>query len=103
VEQHLAHLGLLQRFAAVACFGDGIAGKPEPDTYLTACAALGVEPRAAIAIEDSPHGVTAAKAAGLWCVAVPHEITARLDLSHADLRLSSLADTTLSEVLDRLR
>ena len=79
--------GCAQRFALVACFGDGLAGKPAPDTYLAACAAIGVEPRAAIAIEDSPHGVTAAKAAGLWCIAVPHEITERLDLSHADLRL----------------
>ena len=102
VEEHLGHLGLVERFAAIACFGDGLAGKPSPDTYLAACAAIRTDPRAAIAIEDSPHGVTAAKSAGLWCIAVPHEITARLDLSHADLRLSSLTDTTLSEVLARL-
>ena len=99
VGEHLDQLGLRHRFAAVACFGDGIAGKPAPDTYLAACAAIDVEPQAAIAIEDSPHGVTAAKAAGLWCIAVPHAITARLDLSHADLRLSSLADTTLRDVI----
>jgi HAD superfamily hydrolase (TIGR01509 family) len=99
VEPHLERLGLRERFAYVACFGDGLAGKPAPDTYLAACAAIGVEPGAAIAIEDSPHGVSAAKAAGLWCVAVPHAITARLDLSHADLRLKSLAETTLGEVL----
>ena len=102
VEPHLERLGLLQRFAFVACYGEGIAGKPAPDTYLVACAALGVEPRAAIAIEDSPHGVTAAKAAGLWCIAVPHHITERLDLSHADLRLPSLAETTLGDVLVRI-
>ena len=41
----------------------------------------------------------AAKAAGLCCIAVPHEITERLDLSHADLRLPSLADVTLRDVL----
>ena len=60
---------------------------------------LGVEPSRAIAIEDSPHGVSAAKAAGLRCVAVPHAITEQLDLSHADLRLRSLAAMTLPEVL----
>ncbi len=102
-EYHLEQLGLLQRFAYVACYGDGLAGKPAPDTYLAACAAVGVEPRAALAIEDSPHGVTAAKAAGLKCIAVPHEITERLDLSHADLRLPSLADMPLREVLTRWR
>ncbi len=100
---HLERLGLRERFAFVACFGDGdLAGKPAPDTYLAACEAIGVRPGAALAIEDSPHGVSAAKAAGLWCVAVPHEITERLDLSHADVRLRSLADTTLRAVLEML-
>jgi len=103
VEAHLARLGLRHRFAYLACFGAGLAGKPEPDTYIAACNALGVEPAAAIAIEDSPHGVAAAKAAGLFCIAVPHEITERLDLSRADLRLTSLADVSLREVLAQLR
>jgi HAD superfamily hydrolase (TIGR01509 family) len=103
VEPHLDRLGLLHRFAYIACFGEhGLAAKPAPDTYLAACAAVGVQPGAALAIEDSPHGVTAAKAAGLWCVAVPHVITERLDLSHADVRLRSLADASLAEVLGRL-
>jgi HAD superfamily hydrolase (TIGR01509 family) len=99
VEPHLERLGLRERFAHVVCFGPGIAGKPAPDTYLAACRRLGVEPGRAIAIEDSPHGVSAAKAAGLRCVAVPHAITEQLDLSLADLRLSSLAAMTLPEVL----
>jgi HAD superfamily hydrolase (TIGR01509 family) len=101
VESHLERLGLRHRFAALACYSDEIAGKPAPDTYLAACAAIGIEPGAALAIEDSPHGVAAAKAAGLVCIAVPHRITERLDLSRADLRLPSLADATLREVLDR--
>jgi HAD superfamily hydrolase (TIGR01509 family) len=101
VEPHLERLGLRDRFSYLACYGDGLAGKPEPDLYLAACAALGVEPRAAIAIEDSPHGVAAAKAAGLWCIVVPHGITERLDVSQADLRLPSLADSTLADVLAR--
>jgi HAD superfamily hydrolase (TIGR01509 family) len=101
VESHLARLGLRHRFVSLACFGNGLAGKPAPDTYLAACAAIGVDPGAALAIEDSPHGVAAAKAAGLRCIAVPHEITERLDLARADLRLRSLADATLHAVLDR--
>jgi HAD superfamily hydrolase (TIGR01509 family) len=102
VEPHLERLGLRHRFAFLACHTDSIAGKPAPDTYLAACAALGVAPAAALAIEDSPHGVAAAKAAGLRCIAVPHEITELLDLSGADLRLPSLADTTLRDVLESL-
>jgi len=103
VEPRLERVGLRHRFAFLACHTDSIAGKPAPDTYLAACAALGVAPAAALAIEDSPHGVAAAKAAGLRCIAVPHEITELLDLSGADLRLSSLADTTLRDVLESLR
>jgi HAD superfamily hydrolase (TIGR01509 family) len=102
VEPHLERLGLLERFGCVACFSDGIAPKPAPDSYLHACAALGVEPRNALAIEDSPHGVTAAKRAGLWCLAVPHAITAQLDLSHADAVLESLAGTSLRETVARV-
>ena len=48
------------------------------------------------------NGVMAAKRAGMRCVAVPNSITARLDLSHADLILGSLADTTLPDLLRKL-
>ena len=102
VEPHLERLALRHRFATVVCCSGGIAAKPAPDTYLTACAAIDVPPGESLAVEDSPHGVTAAKRAGLRCVAVPHAITEQLDLSHADLRLGSLADVPLREVIARL-
>ncbi len=50
---------------------DVAAGKPAPDVYLAAAAALGVEPKRAIAVEDSPTGLRAALAAGAFAVAVP--------------------------------
>jgi HAD superfamily hydrolase (TIGR01509 family) len=103
VEPRLEQLGLRSRFAYIACRSETIAAKPAPDSYLAACAALGVEPCDAIAIEDSPHGVTAAKRAGLACIAVPHAITEQLDLSHADLRVASLADLTLSQAIANLQ
>jgi beta-phosphoglucomutase-like phosphatase (HAD superfamily) len=56
----------------------------------------------AIAIEDSPNGVAAAKRAGMRCVAIPNSITARLDLTQADITLDSLAETTLRELLERV-
>jgi beta-phosphoglucomutase-like phosphatase (HAD superfamily) len=52
---------------------------------------------------DSPNGVWAAKRAGMSAVAVPNALTARLDLAHADLRLRSLADVPLADLLARLR
>jgi HAD superfamily hydrolase (TIGR01509 family) len=103
VEPHLDRLGIRDRFEHVACSGEGLAAKPAPDVYLSACNAIGVAPAAALAVEDSPHGVRAAKTAGLRCVAVPHEITEQLDLSEADLRLTSLASVSLGAVVAKLQ
>ena len=105
VERHLGRLGLLERFGAVACFGDrpGLAPKPAPDLYLEVCRALGAAPTSALAVEDSPNGVRAAKAAGLACVAVPNDLTRLLDLGHADLVVASLAGVSLAEALEALR
>jgi HAD superfamily hydrolase (TIGR01509 family) len=101
VEHHLRRLGLRDHFAHLACYGTGLAPKPAPDTYLDACALLGVAPADAIAVEDSPHGVTAARAAGLRVVAVPNAVTAQMDLSAADLVITSLAECSLADVLAR--
>ena len=98
----LERIGLHTRFACVVNAGGALGAKPAPDTYLEACARLGVEPASALAIEDSPHGIAAAKAAGLRCVAVPHELTETLDLSAADLRLESLAECSLADAIARL-
>jgi HAD superfamily hydrolase (TIGR01509 family) len=99
VEPHLVRLGIRDRFEHVACRGEGLSAKPAPDVYLSACRAIGVAPHAALAVEDSPHGVRAAKSAGLRCVAVPHAITEQLDLSEADVRLASLASMSLRAIV----
>lgn len=46
-------------------------GKPSPDVYLTTAKKLGADPRKCIAIEDSVNGIKSAKAAGMYCIAVP--------------------------------
>jgi beta-phosphoglucomutase-like phosphatase (HAD superfamily) len=102
VEPHLVRLGLRRHFAHLACHRDGLAAKPAPDTYLDACAALDVEPREALAVEDSPHGVRAARVAGLQVIAVPNPVTAQMDLGEADLVVGSLADWPIARVLDAL-
>jgi HAD superfamily hydrolase (TIGR01509 family) len=99
---HLDRLGLRGHFEHVMCAGDTRPGKPAPDTYLAACAALGVEAQHALAVEDSANGVAAAKGAGLWCVVVPNAMTKALDLSAADLRLNSLADCSLHDAVERI-
>jgi len=104
VDGHLARLGLLDSFEAVLCAGDVPRAKPFPDLYQAACDALGVSPSVALALEDSPNGIRAAKDAGLYCIAIPNPMTSRLDLSHADRIRDSLEGTTfdhlVSSVLD---
>jgi len=102
VKGHLARLGILESFDCIRCRDDVANAKPEPDLYLAVLECLGVSASEAIAIEDSPNGVLAAKRAGLRCVAIPNSITAQLDLGQADLLLGSLDEVTLAELLESL-
>ena len=54
-----------RRFAAIVCAEDAPSKKPDPLVYRIALQRLGVDPSEAVAIEDSPNGVDAARAAGL--------------------------------------
>ena len=101
VTGHLERLRLTD-FDCIRCADDVEKAKPSPDLYLAVCDCLAVEPRQAVAFEDSANGIAAAKAAGLKCVAVPNPMTAGMDLSAADLRLDSLDALPLSEMLGRL-
>jgi len=100
VAGHLERLGLRGRFHALATADDVERVKPDPAVYRAALGALEAEPREAIAFEDSPHGVAAAKDAGLFCVAVPGPMTRGLDFARADLVLDSLAERALDELLE---
>lgn len=102
VRGHLDRLGILELFDCVRCRDDVASVKPEPDLYLSVLECLGVSAAEAVAIEDSPNGIAAAKRAGMRCVAIPNSITERLDFTHADMVLSSLAEVTLPELLSRL-
>ena len=100
---HLERLAVRDGFDVVVCRDHVERGKPFPDLYLRATSDLGVTAREAIAFEDSPNGIAAAKAAGLRCVAVPNPITATLDLTAADLRLDSLGALRLEDLIARFR
>lgn len=66
------HLGdLVARFDAVICRESVTRGKPHPEPYLKAAAALGRAPESCLALEDSHNGVRAAHAAGMMTVMVP--------------------------------
>ncbi|MDI3342013.1 MAG: HAD family phosphatase [Sphaerobacter sp.] len=91
VDLVLAALELAGAFAVAVTGDDVVAGKPAPDIYLAAATGLGLPPGCCLALEDAPHGVAAAKVAGLRCLAVPNAMTASLPgLERADAILTSL-------------
>lgn len=101
LDHHIGRLELTEHFATlVGSDLVGGVGKPAPDVYLKACVDLGADPARSVAIEDSAHGATAAKAAGMAVVAVPSRITIHNDFSHADLVVSSVGDLTLARLTE---
>lgn len=101
VDGYLAKHGMAEVFEEVVCTDDVERGKPFPDLYLEALRRLGVEASEAVALEDSPNGIRAAKAAGLFCLAVPNPVSRFCDLSQADHQVGSVADLDV-ETLTRL-
>lgn len=87
-------LGLETSFDAVVTGEEVESGKPDPAIYELAAARLDVDPHAAIAIEDTPAGVAAAKAAGMSCIAVPHGLSERDGLGEADALATDLRAAT---------
>jgi HAD superfamily hydrolase (TIGR01509 family) len=73
--------------------------KPAPDLFLLAAERLAVPPSACIVFEDSPNGLRAAHAAGMHAVAVPNRLTRELELPLPCLRLDSLAERSLVEIM----
>jgi HAD superfamily hydrolase (TIGR01509 family) len=69
VVQSLEVTGLIEHFAERIFSAEMVeAGKPAPDLFLFAARACGVAPPACLVVEDSPHGITAALAAGMRAV-----------------------------------
>lgn len=71
VDRHFTAHGLHPRFRAIVTRTDVVNGKPHPEPYLKAAAALGYDPGDILAVEDSPTGFASAHAAGMMTLLVP--------------------------------
>ena len=96
IDALLAGTRLAGAFDALVSAKEVAHGKPAPDIYLLAAERLGVAPERCVAIEDTPTGIAAAKAAGMLAVQVRAASTAFPPLPAADLVLPTLRDFDLS-------
>jgi len=96
VRRSLEIAGFHDHFDVVLSAHEVAAPKPAPDPYLETCRRLGVEPGpAVIALEDSPTGVAAARAAGLTVIGIPSIEGVALDEAH------HIADSLLDAAVAR--
>jgi HAD superfamily hydrolase (TIGR01509 family) len=94
VRRSLELAGFDDHFDVVLSAHEVAAPKPAPDPYLEACRRLGVEAGpAVVALEDSPTGVAAARAAGLTVIGVPSIDGVALDEAH------HLAESLLDDIV----
>ena len=101
VDTHLTRLGLFYQFDKIICGDDVGRGrtKPNPDLFLMALEQLNVKANEAMIFEDSPNGVEAANRAGIAVVLAPNPTTSLLPFKGNYLKLKSLAELSLAEMI----
>ena len=98
MKAHCAIVGLDHQWQALICANEEPT-RDKAELYRHALAILEVRADQALAFEDSPSGVRAAKRAQVRCAAVPNEITRGAAFDEADVVLSSLGEQSLDEIL----
>ncbi len=98
VDSVLDITGLTSRFQAIATADEVEHPKPAPDVYLLAAERLGVPPQHCAAFEDSPRGLAAAHAAGMFTVAVPTALTRHFAFEQAHHIVESLEKLALKDL-----
>lgn len=99
VTHYLDELGLLSYFEVIITQDDVKKVKPAPDLYLKAIHDLNISSTEALAFEDSLNGSLSAATAGIKCVIVPNSVTESLAFEKYELRLKSMADKSLLDVI----
>lgn len=98
VDRILNITGLTGRFQTIATSDEVAHPKPAPDVYLLAAQRLGIPPQHCAAFEDSPRGLAAAHAAGMYTVAVPTGLTKHFAFEQAHRIVESLEHLVWGEL-----
>lgn len=102
VTDHLRRARVIDAFEIIAAGDEVQDHKPAPDVYLLALDRLGLTADRAVAVEDTPHGVDAARRAGLRAIAIPNPHVDPERCAAADLVLGSASEFTLRDALHRI-
>jgi HAD superfamily hydrolase (TIGR01509 family) len=104
VDEHIKRLGIFDYFDHIICQDDVPPGrtKPNPDIFLKALDQLNVKKNAAVVFEDSPNGVTAARRAEIFVVAVPNPLTAKMGVA-GDITVPSLVELSLHDLNEHVK
>lgn len=91
IEYILMRLNIKECFDVIVSGDEVSTGKPAPDIFLKTASKLSVNANNCLVIEDSINGITAAKRAGMSCIAITNSFP-REELSRADLIIDSLEE-----------
>jgi beta-phosphoglucomutase family hydrolase len=90
-------LGIADLFRVIVSGREVAEGKPSPQVFLLAAQRLGAKPQDCVVIEDAVAGVSAAKRAGMSCIAVTNT-SPKTELTGADLIVDTLEGLTVAKL-----
>jgi len=99
IHYHLNRLDLKKYFDSILTKDDVKKVKPFPDLFLLSLLRLGITKNEAIVFEDSFNGVSAAKTAQVFTIAIPNPVTKSFNFKNADIVFDSLTEISLSELI----
>jgi len=100
IDHHISARNIKSFFTCIKTLEDVTHPKPDPELYFRTVNCMEIEPKEAIALEDSYNGIIAAKKAGIHAIAIPNHVTRGLDFSCADLQLNKLSEMSLYSLVD---
>lgn len=92
IQVTLDRFGFERYFSAIVSFEDVQDHKPDPEPYSLCCQRLGFSPAEAVALEDSPSGITSARRAGVYTIGVATSLPIET-VSAADVTINDFTDT----------
>jgi putative hydrolase of the HAD superfamily len=103
VDSYLNQFELKDYFEIIHTSDDVSKVKPDPELYVKTINSLQVKGNEVIAFEDSLNGSMAAKGAGAYCVVVPNNVTQFMKFVNYDMRMSSMDQISLKEVITTIQ